>query len=71
MERHAHRRATRAPIRSDSNPIRSQRSSGTVEQMIERFVVHDRVHQHHQVERPGGEGRGEGEEKRVRLRGKR
>ena len=31
--------------------------------MIEQIVVYDRVHQHHQVERPGGEGRGEGEEK--------
>ena len=30
--------------------------------MIEQIVVYDRVHQHHQVERPRGEGRGEGEE---------
>ena len=76
MEWHAHHRqpchtrdATWAPIRSDPIPIRSdpipaQRSSGTVEQMIEQIVVYDRVHEHHQVERPGGEGRGEGEEKR-------
>ena len=72
MERHAHHRqpchtrdATRAPIRSDpirfqSDPIPAQRSSGTVERMIEQIVGYDRVHQHHQVERPGGEGRGEG-----------
>ena len=38
------RDATRAPIRSDPNPIRSdpipaQRSSGTVERMIESIVV--------------------------------
>ena len=51
MERHAHHRrqpshtrdAVRAPIRSDPNPIRSdpipaQRSSGTVERMIEQTL---------------------------------
>ena len=49
---------------SDPNPIRQRsHSSETVEQMIEQIVVYDRVHQHHQVERPGGEGTGEGEEK--------
>ena len=38
--------------------------------MIEQIVGYDRVHQHHQVERPGGEGRGEGEEKRSGSKGR-
>ena len=58
------------PIRFPSDPIPAQRSSGNVERMIERIVVYDRVHQHHQVERPGGEGRGEGEEKRSGSKGR-
>ena len=33
------RDATRAPIRPQSDPIPAQRSSGTVEQMIESIVV--------------------------------
>ena len=68
------RDATQAPIRSDPDPdpdpIRSQGSSGTVKQMIESIVVYDRVRQHDQVERPGGEGRGEGEEKRSGSKGR-
>ena len=62
------RDATRAPIRSDPIPIRSDPSAArqrdrVVERMIDQIVGYDRVHQHHQVERPGGEGRGEGEGK--------
>ena len=40
------------PIRFQSDPIPAQRSSGTVEQMIEQSVVYDRVHQHHQAQSP-------------------